>query len=139
MVPVPASLKSIQPFLTKAEEMKSDPIVAYYCTYWAVQCAITLGVRDPDANIFLANLLTQLEQTKSASPTVEAITDDVVGRAYMQNFAANIFGRADDELRQGKAGKGTAGKFLAAAQFMEVLRCFGDLDKEVRIHLVGGG
>ena len=29
---VPASLKSIQPYITKAEEMKTaDPVVSYYC------------------------------------------------------------------------------------------------------------
>jgi len=61
----------------------------------------------------------------------EAITDDVVGKAYMENFAGNIFSKADDEERARKATKTTATKFLAAAQFMEVLRCFGDLDKEV--------
>lgn len=32
MAPIPASLKTISPFLTKAEEMKNaDPVVAYYC------------------------------------------------------------------------------------------------------------
>src|SRR5579862_7309156 len=32
MGPVPASLKPVQPYLNKAEEMKSaDPVVSYYC------------------------------------------------------------------------------------------------------------
>jgi vacuolar protein sorting-associated protein VTA1 len=61
----------------------------------------------------------------------EAITDEVVGKAYMENFAGNIFSKADDEERARKATRTTATKFFAAAQFMEVLRCFGDLDKEV--------
>ena len=62
----------------------------------------------------------------------EAITDEIVGKAYMENFAGNIFSKADDEERSKKATRTTAAKLLAAAQFMEVLRCFGDLDKEVR-------
>ena len=61
----------------------------------------------------------------------EAITDEIVGKAYMENFAGNIFSKADDEERSKKATRTTAAKFLAAAQFMEVLRCFGELDKEV--------
>ena len=61
----------------------------------------------------------------------EAITDEVVGKAYMENFAGNIFTAADDEERARKATRTTAAKFFAAAQFMEVLQCFGDLDKEV--------
>lgn len=65
--------------------------------------------------------------------TTEAIIDDVVGRAYMENFAGNIFARADDEERAKKATRATAVKFFAASQFMEVLQCFGDLDSEVHI------
>ena len=99
--------------------------------YWAVQCAITLGLKDPEANVFLASLLDSLEKAKAGMSNQEAITDDVVGKAYMENFASNIFSKADDEERAKKATRTTATKFLAASQFMEVLRCFGDLDKEV--------
>ena len=99
--------------------------------YWAVQYAISLGLKDPEANVFLASLLDSLEKTKASMPTTEAINDDVVGKAYMENFAGNIFARADDEERAKKATRVTAVKFLAASQFMEVLRCFGDLDREV--------
>ena len=49
----------------------------------------------------------------------------------MENFVGNIFAKADEEERSKKATRNTATKFLAAGQFMEVLRCFGDLDKEV--------
>jgi hypothetical protein len=42
MAPVPASLKAIQPYIKKAEEMKNaDPIVAYYCKDpYADECLI---------------------------------------------------------------------------------------------------
>jgi len=99
--------------------------------YWAVQFAITLGLKDAEVNVYLAALLDSLEKQKASMPGVEAITDDVVGKAYMENFASNIFTKADDEERAKKATRTTATKFLAAAQFMEVLRCFGHLDKEV--------
>jgi len=99
--------------------------------YWAVQSAISLGLKDPEANVFLASLLDSLEKAKAGMSNQEAITDDVVGKAYMENFASNIFSKADDEERAKKATRTTATKFLAASQFMEVLRCFGDLDKEV--------
>jgi len=143
MAPFPASLKPVHPYLQKAEEMKNaDPVVSYYCSslfpapltpgnYWAVQSAITLGLKDAEANVFLASLLDSLEKAKASMSNQEAITDDVVGKAYMENFASNIFSKADDEERAKKATRTTATKFLAASQFMEVLRCFGDLDKEV--------
>ena len=103
--------------------------------YWAVQYAITLGVKDPEANVFLGTLLDNLEKTKVKMSTNEAITDDVVGKAHMENFVTNIFSKADEEERSKKATKATASKFLAASIFMEVLRCFGDLDKEVICYL----
>lgn len=96
-----------------------------------MQHAIALGLKDPDANVFLASLLDYLEKSKASMSGTEAITDEIVGKAYMENFAGNIFSKADDEERSKKATRTTATKFLAAAQFMEVLRCFGDLDKEV--------
>ena len=99
--------------------------------YWAVQYGISLGAKDPDANVFLGGLLTSMEKTKTDLSGTEAITDDVVGRAYMENFAGNIFTKADEEERNKKATRSTATRFLAAAQFMEVLQGFGDLDKEV--------
>jgi vacuolar protein sorting-associated protein VTA1 len=99
--------------------------------YWAVQSGISLGVKDSEANVFLASLIDSLEKAKSALSGTEAITDEVVGRAYMENFAGNIFSKADDEERSKRATRTTATKFLAAAQFMEVLKCFGELDKEV--------
>lgn len=96
-----------------------------------MQYAISLGLKDPEANVFLASLLDSLESTKRSMASTEAITDEIVGKAYMENFSGNIFTAADDEERARKATRTTAAKFLAAAQFMEVLQCFGDLDKEV--------
>ena len=81
--------------------------------------------------MFLASLLDSLEQSKASLSDNEAITDEVVGKAYMENLAGNIFAKADEEERAKNATKKTATKFLAAAQFMQVLKCFGDLDKEV--------
>jgi len=111
----------------------SLPRVLIQGNTWAVQHAISIGLKDTDAKLFLASLLDQLETTKSNMSAVDAITDDVVGKAYMENFAGNIFGKADDEERGRRATRNTATKFLAASQFMEVLRCFGELDKEVWI------
>jgi vacuolar protein sorting-associated protein VTA1 len=96
-----------------------------------VQYAISLNVKEPSANVFIASLLDQLEKAKTSMAGNEAITDDVVGKAHMENFAGSIFAKADDEERAKKTTKATATKFLAAWHFMEVLRCFGDLDDEV--------
>ncbi|KAJ9126164.1 hypothetical protein QFC24_002437 [Naganishia onofrii] len=63
-----------------------------------------------------------LESTSFLSHST--ITDEAAGSAYVENFAMDVFGQADDEDRAGRATKATVRKFIVAAQFIEVLRCF---------------
>ncbi|KAJ9110867.1 hypothetical protein QFC19_001376 [Naganishia cerealis] len=63
-----------------------------------------------------------LDSTSSVEHST--ITDEAAGSAYVENFAMKVFLQADDEDRAGKASKATVRKFVVAAQFMEVLRCF---------------
>ena len=78
----------------------------------------------------------------SSSVEHATITDEAAGSAYVENFAIKVFLQADDEDRAGKASKcvspssllvhqtadthhrATIRKFVVAAQFMDVLRCF---------------
>ncbi|KAF9897476.1 hypothetical protein BX616_005531, partial [Lobosporangium transversale] len=61
----------------------------------------------------------------------EAISSDLVGYAHIENFALKIFSRADDEDRAGQGSQKTAKNFVAAANFLELLKVFGDIDSEV--------
>lgn len=71
-------------------------------------------------------------QMKALLATNEAVTNEAVGSAYMENFALKVFLSADQEDRAGITGKGTIRKFVVAGQFIEVLRCFeGGLTEEV--------
>ncbi|KAI0095044.1 Vta1 like-domain-containing protein [Irpex rosettiformis] len=120
--PVPAELKSVTPYLQRAEEVKStDPIIAYWCAYHAAQIGISLKVKDNNARTFLFDLLDILEKTKSEIGPNDAIDDESASSAYVENFALRVFTIADNEDRRGNATRGTAKKFLAAANFLEVL------------------
>ncbi|KAI5451314.1 hypothetical protein NCC49_001909 [Naganishia albida] len=130
---VPAELKPVcEQILRRARELrKADPVMSYWCCFSAASASMRLpGKRSHEANKFLMNLLDVLEQMKSSlvDPTsgVEhsTITDEAAGSAYVENFAMKVFLQADDEDRAGKASKATIRKFVVAAQFMEVLRCF---------------
>jgi len=128
----PPGLSFIGPYLQRAAELQTrEPVISYYCKLYAVNCAINSGKsRSPEATQFLGNLLSTLEQEKSSLEGNEAISNELVGKAYLETFALKIFLSGDNVDRAGKANRTTAKAFLAAANFLEVLKHFGPLDPE---------
>ncbi|THG97724.1 hypothetical protein EW026_g4329 [Hermanssonia centrifuga] len=122
---VPQELKPIASYLQRAEEVKAkDPVVAYWCAYYAAQVGIGLKAKEHTARTFLFDLLGVLETMKSDIGSSDAIEDEAVSCAYVENFALKVFAMADNEDRRGNATRATAKKFLAAANFLEVLSVF---------------
>ena len=120
--PVPPPLKSIAPYLQRAEELRTqDPIIAYsckynhlcrytnYCTYFsegayhAAQIGISLKARDPASSNLLNALLGALEQTKTEIGPNDAIDNELASSAYVENFALKVFASADNEDRNAHA------------------------------------
>ncbi|KAJ3399631.1 hypothetical protein CcCBS67573_g02716 [Chytriomyces confervae] len=129
---VPEPLKGLVSFLQRAEELVTrDPIVSYYCYFYAAKQAIELNAKDNDSQMFMLALLDKLEAQKAAMGHNEALSNDVVGYAHVENFALKIFTSADNEDRAGKASKKTARSFIAASTFLEVLKVFGPIDDAV--------
>ncbi len=55
--------KNIQPFLQRAEELKTrEPIIAYYCQFYAAKLAIESPVKTKESQGFLLELLDKLEK-----------------------------------------------------------------------------
>ncbi|GAA5892989.1 Vta1p [Sporobolomyces salmoneus] len=131
--PVPPELKPITPYLARAHELATaDPVIAYWCTYFAVQQAMTLGAKEPESQSFLFGIMDRLEAMKAENEGNEAVTEDAAASAYIENFGLKIFATADNEDRKGKATRATARKFLAAANFLELLSVFGEHGTENR-------
>ncbi|KAH6584956.1 hypothetical protein BASA61_007177 [Batrachochytrium salamandrivorans] len=129
----PEELKFVATFLQRGQELRErEPIIAYYCNYYSAKLAIEKGATSKESQIFLLNLLDALEQDKVNLAGNEAIGNDVVGYAHVENFALRIFINADNEDRAGRASKKTAKTFLAASIFLELLKTFGALDSEVQ-------
>ncbi|KAG6333180.1 hypothetical protein ID866_5910 [Astraeus odoratus] len=123
--PVSVGLKTIAPFLQRAEELvEREPIIAYWCAYYAAQLGITLKAKDTASRTVLFDLLTALERLKAEIGPNDAIDMEAASAAYVENFALKVFKMADDEDRAGRATKSTAKKFLAASNFFEVLKVF---------------
>lgn len=123
--PIPAELKSITPYLQRAEEVKpTDPVISYWCTcfdglivgitslsfismttgaYHAAQLGISLKLKDSAARTFLFELLGLLERMKTEIGPSDAIDDGSASSAYVENFALRVFAMADNEDRKGSA------------------------------------
>ncbi|KAI5476011.1 late endosome to vacuole transport-related protein [Pseudohyphozyma bogoriensis] len=127
--PVPSDYKPVAPFLARAHELaKPEPAISYWCTYYAAQQAMTLGSKQPESTAFLVDLIDKLEKLKEELGTNETVTDETTAAAYVEGFALKVFNQADKEDRANKITRGTAKKFLAAANFLELLSIFGDIE-----------
>ncbi|GLB35885.1 putative vta1 like [Lyophyllum shimeji] len=123
--PLSAPLKPITPYLQRAHELRTqDPIMAYWCAYHAAQLGISLKAKDTTSRDVLFELLGVLECLKKEIGPHDALDIEAVSSAYVENFALKVFAMADNEDRTGNATRSTAKKFLAAANFLEVLKIF---------------
>jgi vacuolar protein sorting-associated protein VTA1 len=58
--------KSIQPFMQRAQELSGrEPVVSYYCHFYAAKLAIESPVKSPSSQAFLTELLDTLEKVPS--------------------------------------------------------------------------
>ncbi|TFK36974.1 Vta1 like-domain-containing protein [Crucibulum laeve] len=127
--PVSSELKPITPYLQRADELKTqEPIVAYWCAYYAAQVGISIKARDAPSRELLLALLGLLERLKEEIGPNDAIDMEAASAAYVENFALKVFSMADNEDRAGRSSRSTAKKFLAAANFLEVLKTFPKSD-----------
>ena len=130
---LPPSLKKINVFLKRAEELdrdKSNPesrVVAYNCRQYAVQMGIPLVSSSTNnaednaaAKASLGELLTALEKEKQAMSVFSKNEHWKICR----KVADRVFEKADSEDRAGVANKGTARSFYAAGTFYEILQQF---------------
>ena len=73
----------------------------------------------------------KLEQMKVDYAENNAITDDVAGHAYIQQFGQETFQRADNTMNANKVTRQTADTFQAAATFLDLGQIWGPLDPEI--------
>ncbi|WFD31726.1 hypothetical protein MSPP1_002765 [Malassezia sp. CBS 17886] len=129
---IPASLGVIAPFLQRATEVDPvDPVIAYWCYYYAAQRGIGSGASDPPAKTFLVDLMGDLEKRKAELGDLDTVVNDDAASAHIENFALNVFLTADNDDREGTASRNTARAFLTAATLLELLNIYGPLHAEM--------
>lgn len=73
----------------------------------------------------------ELEAYKAENAANDAVVDDVAAKAYIENFALEVFNGGDEAQRKNKVTRQTADTFQAAATFMDLLTIWGPLEPEI--------
>lgn len=71
-------------------------------------------------------------QFKTDHASDETVTDDVAGKAYVEQFGTETFTRADNAMRADRSSKQTAETFQASATFLELLAIWGPLEPDIQ-------
>uniref|UniRef100_A0A0K0CY45 Vta1 domain-containing protein n=1 Tax=Angiostrongylus cantonensis TaxID=6313 RepID=A0A0K0CY45_ANGCA len=125
---IPASLKPIAHYIKIANENSNrDPVVYYWCLFYAAQNAMQLDKSSPEALHFLTGLLGTLESIKKQLVGTEAITNEVVAQAHLENYALKLFNFADAKEKAGQVDKSVVHAFYTAGHVMDVLSLFGEV------------
>ncbi|KAI9747325.1 MAG: hypothetical protein M1815_004308 [Lichina confinis] len=132
----PPKLKAadLSRFAARAAQLeKLKPVVTYWCYYWIVNQILSKGLHkgDTESSAYTTMLMDKLEKMKSENAESDIITDDVASHAYVEQFALEVFDRADNAVRSNNVSGQTADTFQAAATFLELLQVWGPLDGEI--------
>ncbi|KAJ1766954.1 hypothetical protein LPJ74_005624 [Coemansia sp. RSA 1843] len=130
---VPEELKEIVPYIQRAQEVaKVDPVVSYFCKYYAVRRAISSGGKtSKESQEYLALLMDELEYEKGQLSWHGSMKDDPTASKHCIVFGLKIFAKADTEDRSMRAGKVTARNFIVASQFLQIIASFGELPEDI--------
>jgi len=127
----PPSLKAISHYLKLAIEHDSrDPVVGYWARLFALQAGLKLSKKEPDEQKFLIGVMDFLENYKKQNAGNEAISNEVVAQAHLENYALKLFQYADKNDRASNFNKNVVKAFFSAGQIYDVLQTFGDLTDE---------
>ncbi|XP_061176293.1 vacuolar protein sorting-associated protein VTA1 homolog [Saccostrea echinata] len=129
---LPAKLKPIGHYIkTAIEHDKRDPVVAYYCRFYAVKKGIEIDSSSPECKSYLLGLMDYLEKQKQAAPEDSPIKNEVVGQAHVENYALKVFLYADNEDRAGRHNKNVVKSFYTAGMLFDVLSVFDEVSEDI--------
>ncbi|PIA15978.1 DUF605-domain-containing protein [Coemansia reversa NRRL 1564] len=129
---IPEELQHIQPYIQRSQELyKFDPVVSYFCKYYAARQAITQENASDSAQTFLLQLLDELEHEKAQLQDNDSMKDDTTASEHCTTLGIKVFSGADKEDRDGIATKDTAKNFIVASQLLQILAAFGDIPDKI--------
>ena len=77
------------------------PVMAYWLQFYMVQQIVIhrLDRADDECRAYSLNLMEHLEQVKAAMPGDATLHDEAAAQAYCEQFALDIFSRAERAVR----------------------------------------
>ncbi|TDZ39937.1 mammalian lyst-interacting protein 5-like protein [Colletotrichum trifolii] len=135
--PIPDSLRQadITRFINRANQLRQHkPAITYWCEYWVTNQILAKQLHnvDEESLAYTTNLMDRLERTKTENAGEEAITDDTVGQAYVEQFAQETLERAEKVMRANRVTRQTADTFDAAATFFLLNNIWAQIDEETQ-------
>lgn len=119
---IPPSLKPIGHYLKTASEHETrDPVITYWCRLSALQNGLKLDKKSKEALAVLLPLMDWLEKEKKVMAAEEAVTNEVVASAHVENYAVKLFLWADKEDRASHFNKNVVKAFYSAGILFDVL------------------
>lgn len=129
--PCPASIKSIAHFLKTATEHENrDGVITYWSRLAALQSGMVLDKSSKEALALLIPLMDWLESYKKEQAGNDAISNEVVASAHIENHAMKLFLYADKEDRESRFNKNVVKAFYTSGILFDVLTVFGELSPE---------
>lgn len=130
--PCPPQLKSVQHFLKLANDYDiREPAISYWARLYALQSALKIDRKSPEAKALLTSLMDWLESFKKISDKNEAVTSDVAGQAVVENEAHKLFTKADSDDRAADFNKNMIKTFYTAGVLFDIIEVFGELTEEI--------
>jgi len=130
--PCPPSLRPVQHFLKLAGEHDArDAVVAYWARLTALQRGLELDKSSAEALALLLPLMEWLEAQKQVHKENDAVVNEVVASAHIENYAMKLFLYADRADREANFGKSVVKSFYSAGILFDVMQSFGELTPEV--------
>lgn len=127
---VPTQFRALKKYVREGKKLsKSQPGAAYYTLLYAVQEAMAIDAKSPEANQFIGAIMDDMEKIKS-NPNCPSL-DKAEQKVEIEALALRIFTVADEVDKRGEATKKTAQIFSTAFVLCEVLKQFGERDHEI--------
>jgi len=127
---IPSQFKALKKYVREGKKLsKSQPGAAYYTLLHAVQEAMTIDSKSPEANQFIGAIMDDMETIKT-NPDCPSL-DKAEQKIEIEALALRIFTSADEVDKRGEATKKTAQMFSTAFVLCEILKQFGERDHEI--------
>ncbi|KRZ09286.1 Vacuolar protein sorting-associated protein VTA1 -like protein [Trichinella zimbabwensis] len=129
---LPEAFKSLKPFLKIAEDnAKCNVAVEYWCLRYVYGEALTIDTTSPECKSFICFLLSYLSKLERDNKKENCFCNEDAAQKYLKRVALRFFQKADRLDRSRRFTIDVAKYYITAANLINVLSVFGDLDNSL--------